>query len=158
MIYVGSARSMKLGVEQSVSEQPFYVHDKGWLVINCKQAEGRHLLALAMRRACANNNLTYSQPQREQIYKQGIDTDKPCKTDCSSLVTELIRTCLYHDFPNSTTATLPLNCMLSGLFTVEDYKNESQLFNGTILCTKLKGHVVIVTRGARKNKLTKTSK
>jgi len=154
-IMVGSARSMSLGVEQSVSEQPFYIHKKGWLVINAKQAEARHLLALAMRKACVNNNLIYSQPKRAEIYKQGIATNKQCYCDCSSLVTDIIRETIDHAFPNSTTDTIPLNCMLSGLFTVEEYKSEKQLYNGSILCTKTKGHVVIVTRGAKKNEVKK---
>ena len=157
MIKVGSARSMSLGNDGSVSEQPFYIHPKGWLVIHARDKNHRHSMALDMRNACANNNLTYSQPQREEIYKRGTDAKVPTKCDCSSLVTQIIRECITCSMKNSTTYDLALNCKLTGLFDVYDYiDGKTKLWNGDILVTKIKGHTVIVTRGAKKN--TKTSK
>ena len=58
---------------------------------------------------------------------------------------------------NSNTTYLAHNAVLTGCFDVFDYVDgKTELYNGDILVTKIKGHTVIVTRGAEKN--TKTSK
>lgn len=149
---VGSARSMSLGVEQSVSEQDFYVHKLGWWVLHAKSKHHRHSLCLDMRNACSNNNLIYSQPRREEIYKRGTDAKQQTCCDCSSLLTQIVRECVTNNFPNSTTATLKQNLLNTGLFTCKEYTQGTELYNGDILVTKTKGHVVIVTHGGIKNK------
>lgn len=156
MITVGSARSASLDDAGEVSEQPFYIHKLGWLVIHPKKKTHRHSLCLATRNAMSNDLLRYSQNLRHEIYKRGTDAKVVTHCDCSSLVTQLIRETMTNNMLNSTTETLKQNCLNTGLFTCYEYDGNTQLWNGDILVTKKKGHVVIVTHGGKKN--TETSK
>lgn len=149
---VGSARSSKLSTAGQVSEQDFYIHKLGWMVIHPKSKAHRHSTCLTMRNACSNDNLLYSQDLRGEIYKRGTDTKTPTHCDCSSLVTQVIRETMTTTMPNSTTATLLQNCKNTGLFECYEYVDgKTRLYNGDILVTKTKGHVVIVTHGGIKN-------
>lgn len=150
-IMIGSARSMSLGRVASVSEQEFYNHPKKWYVIHAKKKTHRHSLCLDMRNACANDHLMYSQDRRAEIYKRGTDAKVDTYCDCSSLVTQIIRECMMINFPNCTTYSLPQEARKSGLFSVYEYTPGIQLWNGDILCTQTKGHVVIVTRNGLRN-------
>lgn len=159
MIYIGSARSASLPDDGEVSEQPFYVHKLGWVVVRAKSKTKRHSLCMCMRNACANPLMRYSQNKREEVYKYGTNGDpgRPYFADCSSLVTQCIREAVTSKMLNSNSSTLAHNAVLTGCFEVFDYVDgKTELYNGDILVTKIKGHVVIVTRGAKKN--TKTSK
>ena len=62
-------------------------------MLRAKDAAARERIALAMERACANNNIGYSQPTRNTLYSDvkpyGFDpakTTKKVNTDCSALV------------------------------------------------------------------------
>lgn len=153
MIRVGSARSASLDDAGEVSEQDFYIHKLGWLVIHPKKKTHRHSLAILMRNACSNDNLRYSQAKRGEIYQRGTGSKvAPTYCDCSSLVTQIIREGMTNNMSNSTTTTIAHNAVLTGLFTCYDYiDGKTQLWNGDILVTKTKGHVVIVTHGGKKN-------
>ena len=151
-IKIGSARSASLPDAGEVSEQDFYVHKLGWIVLHPKKKTHRHSLCKVMRNACSNDNLRYSQPKRAEIYRRGTNSKVVTYCDCSSLATQCIREAMTNNFSNQTTATLPYACAMSGLFTVYDYVDgETELWNGDILCTKVKGHVVIVTHGGKRN-------
>lgn len=151
-IMVGSARSASLPDAGEVSEQAFYIHKLGWLVIHPKKKTHRHSIAMAMRNACANDFLRYSQSRRAEIYKRGTNTKVVTYCDCSSLATQIIREAITSNFPNNTTATFPQSARSSGFFEVYDYVDgQTELWNGDLLVTKTKGHIVVVTRGAKKN-------
>ena len=89
-VLIGSARSsfgntapgdQHSGLE--VSTQKWYLHAKGWYVLRAKDAAAREKIAVAMERACANNNIGYSQPTRNTLYSDvkpyGFDPAKTTK-------------------------------------------------------------------------------
>ena len=99
-VLIGSARSSYGNTTpgdqnggREVSTEKYYVHSKGWYVLRAKDAAAREKIAVAMERACANNNIGYSQPTRNTLYNDvkpyGFDpakTTKKVNTDCSALV------------------------------------------------------------------------
>lgn len=83
---------------REVSREKYYVHSKGWYVIRAKDPVARERIAVAMERACDNDNIGYSQPTRNTLYNDvkpfGFDparTTKKVNTDCSALV----RVCVH---------------------------------------------------------------
>lgn len=166
-VTIGSARSsygnttrgdQHSGLE--VSTQNWYLHSKGWRVFRAKDPEKRKLLAQAMKAACANNKIGYSQPDRLALFNQvktkGYDPAKatePTNCDCSSLV----RVCCYYagiEPANFTTPYEPSKLMATGAFvemTDSKYTTQSAyLCAGDILVTKTQGHTVIVlTNGSK---------
>lgn len=161
MVLIGSARSsygnttpgdQHSGLE--VSTQEWYLHSKGWVLLRATSAAVREKIAVAMERACANNNIGYSQPTRNTLYNDvkpyGFDpakTTKPVNTDCSALV----RVCVNFagitvgDFITSSEAS---TLMATGAFeklTDSKYTTKPDyLMRGDILVTKTKGHTVVV--------------
>lgn len=171
-VKIGSARSSfgntKAGDQnggKEVSTQDWYKHSKGWVVIRAKDPVVREKLAIAMEKACANNDIGYSQTGRLTLYNnikdKGFDpskTTKPVNTDCSALV----RVCCKYagiNVDDFITSNETDRLMRTGKFeklTASKYTNQSDyLCRGDILNTKTKGHTVIVlSNGPKAEKTT----
>lgn len=167
MVLIGSARSsygntspgdQNSGLE--VSTQNWYLHSKGWYVLRAKDAAAREKIAVAMERACANNNIGYSQPTRNTLYNDvkpyGFDpakTTKKVNTDCSALV----RVCVNFagitvgDFITSNEVSVLMATGAFDKFTDDVHcKSSDHLLRGDILDTRTKGHtVVVLSNGAK---------
>lgn len=134
--------------------QPWYLNQKGWIVLRPKDSDAAKKIADDMRIACKNSNIGYDQKQRNTLYdaasKVDFDCSKvttPCECDCSSLV----RVCLAYagikvrDF---NTASEVKRLIATGKFTeLTDAKYTEQsdyLMEGDILVTKVKGHTCVV--------------
>lgn len=134
--------------------QPWYLNKKGWRVFRPKSYEVAQKLADDMRAACNNPAIGYDQKQRNTLYtvadQVGFDcakVDKPCESDCSSLV----RVCLAYagiKTGNFNTASEPSVLKKTGEFDEmigPEYTDESGwLKTGDILVTTVKGHTAIV--------------
>ena len=134
--------------------QPWYLNKKGWRVFRPKSYEVAQKLADDMRAACDNPAIGYDQKQRNTLYavadQVGFDcskVDKPCESDCSSLV----RVCLAYagiKTGNFNTASEPSVLKKTGAFDEmigPEYTDESGwLKTGDILVTTVKGHTAIV--------------
>lgn len=166
-VMVGSARSSFGNTSpgdqaggKEVSTQAWYLHSKGWYVYRAKDPAAREKIAEAMEKACANDAIGYSQPTRNSLYNdikgKGFDpskTSKKVNTDCSALV----RVCCAYagikldDFVTSSEGT---RLLASGKFdrlTDDKYcKKPDYLMRGDILCTRTKGHTVVVLTDGRK--------
>lgn len=131
-----------------VSLQKFYIHKKGWNIFRPISSIYAELIAERMFAACNNPNIGYSQNDRADIWKKGIDTNFPTNCDCSSLVRQCVIEATRMDVGNFTTASAGVALERTGLFLpVTPYSPHVPIFNGDILCTKTKGHIVIVTCG-----------
>ncbi len=130
-----------------LSIQDFYVHTKGWVVIDAKDKKVRTKIGDRMIVACNNSNIGYSQSDRYGIVKCGIGTTTPCNADCSSTVRVCVKEASGIDPGDFNTATEANVLRATGLFDVYDYEAGMKLFKGMILCTRTKGHTVIVTKG-----------
>lgn len=166
-VTVGSARSSygdtSAGDQnggKEVSTQSWYLHGKGWVVLRCKDAARRTLIAEAMQKACDNNDIGYSQGSRDTLYANikglGFDPSKTTKavnTDCSALVRVC---CCYAGIKvgNFTTSSEKKTLMATGQFdclTEDKYcKSSDYLMKGDILVTKAKGHTVVVLTDGKK--------
>ena len=166
-VLIGSARSsfgntapgdQHSGLE--VSTQKWYLHAKGWYVLRAKDAAAREKIAVAMERACANNNIGYSQPTRLTLFNNvkafGFDpakTTKPVNTDCSALV----RVCVHYagitvdNFITSNEVSMLMATGKFELFKDDDHcKSSDHLLRGDILVTRTKGHTVVVLNDGAK--------
>lgn len=131
-----------------VSMQNFYVHKKGWNVLRPKDPNIAHKIAENMKSACNNKNLGYSQSDRYGVIKNGIKTTIPSNCDCSSLVRACVKEASGKDPGDFTTANAIQKLSTTGLFEAPfPYSYDTPLHEGDILCTKTKGHIVIVTDG-----------
>ena len=160
-VWVGSARSSYGNTTpgdqnggREVSTEKYYVHSKGWVVLRAKDPVVRERIAVAMERACDNNDIGYSQPTRltlfENVKPYGFDpacTTKPVNTDCSALV----RVCVHYsgiEVDNFITSNEVSKLMATGAFEkfTDDAhcKSSDHLLRGDILVTKTKGHTVVV--------------
>ena len=138
---------------QEVSTQKFYNHSKGWNVLRAKDNKVAEKLAEAMKIACGNKNIGYDQSERYGIIKHGINTKVKTECDCSSLVRACIIYASGKDVGDFNTSNERSVILKSGLFKdVGSYEQGDTLYNGDILVTRTKGHTVIVTGGAKKNK------
>ena len=166
-VLVGSARSSYGNTNpgdqnggREVSTEKYYVHSKGWVVLRVKDASARERIAVAMERACANNNIGYSQPTRNTLYTNvkpyGFDpalTTKKVNTDCSALV----RVCVNFagiavgNFITSNEASVLMATGAFEKFTDDTHcKSSDHLMRGDILVTRTKGHtVVVLSNGAK---------
>ena len=166
-VLIGSARSSYGNTTpgdqnggREVSTEKYYVHSKGWYVLRAKDPEKRERIAVAMERACANNNIGYSQPTRNTLYNDvkpyGFDpakTTKKVNTDCSALV----RVCVNFagiKAGNFITSSEVRVLMATGSFMqfTDDAhcKSSVRLLRGDILVTRTKGHtVVVLSNGAK---------
>ena len=166
-VLIGSARSSYGNTTpgdqnggKEVSTQNWYLHSKGWYVLRAKDAAAREKIAVAMERACANNNIGYSQPTRNTLYNDvkpyGFDpakTTKKVNTDCSALV----RVCVNFagitvgDFITSNEVSVLMATGAFDKFTDDAHcKRDDHLLRGDILDTRTKGHtVVVLSNGAK---------
>lgn len=166
-VTIGSARSSFGNTtpgDQSngkeVSTQSFYVHKLGWFVLRCKDAAKRALIAEAMEKACKNNDIGYHQGTRNSLYNdvkdKGFDpskTSKKVNTDCSALV----RVCCAYagimlgDFNTWNEGSVLVNSGKFDKLMADKYcKQADYLMRGDILCTRTKGHTVVVLTDGRK--------
>lgn len=137
-----------------VSMQEFYMHKKGWYVLRAKDPEIADKIATAMKMACNNSNIGYSQSDRNEIIRWGTWADKPCNCDCSSLVRECIIEASGKDPGNFYTGNEALYLVASGLFEEKiEYTANMNLFVGDVLVTK--GHTAIVVEGNVRSYLAK---
>lgn len=163
---VGSARSSfgnaKAGDQcggKEVSTQAYYDHSKGWNVLICTVPGACDLIAEAMEKACANDDIGYDQPTRntlrENVCARGFDPSKTTKTvntDCSALVRVCIEYALHKlgcsdSIPNFTTGEQLKKLKETGIFRQLCGKYETggkYLPRGAVLVTKSKGHTVVV--------------
>lgn len=169
-VMIGSARGDENGnahggaagdqTGKEVSTQPWYKHSQGWLVFRAKDPEAAERIAYDMEAACDNSHIGYDQYERLTLYDVakpvGFDCAKvttDCETDCSALV----RVCCAYagiDLINFNTAGEPGVLRNSGAFnelTGAKYSDSSEyLRRGDILCTRTKGHtVVVLTNGPK---------
>lgn len=168
-VKVGSARSDENGkatggksgdqTGKEVSTQSWYKHSKGWRVFRCTDPVAAGRIADAMEAACANSAIGYDQNQRNTLFTQSKALNPPfwpgavttaCETDCSALV----RVCVAYAFGRDVigytfyTANEAEALLKSGVFEEmvgTQYTDKSDyLRRGDILCTKTKGHTVVV--------------
>ena len=73
-VKIGSARSSYGNTApgdqnggKEVSTENWYLHSKGWIVLRATDPAQRELIAVAMERACDNNDIGYSQPTRNTL-------------------------------------------------------------------------------------------
>ena len=168
-VWIGSARSSFGNTNpgdqnggREVSKQEYYVHSKGWVVLRAKDATVREKIALAMERACDNNDIGYSQPTRLTLFNDvkvaGFDpacTTKKVNTDCSALVRVCVKFAGIEvgDFITSNEAA---KLMGTGKFEkiTDDKrcKKSDYLLRGDILVTRTKGHTAVVLNDGDKAK------
>ena len=163
MVIIGSARIDERGNAsqgkagdqtcKEVATEPYYRHRLGWYLLRPKEAAVANKLAQAMREACANDNIGYSQSDRYgvlnnlKIYGSIAKIKAKTNADCSSLV----RACciqsgiLVGDFNTSSeVAVLEKTGAFQKAVVVT---NDTKLCAGDILVTRTKGHTVVVTEG-----------
>ena len=136
-------------------------YDQSWTeVLRPTDPQLAENIACQCEKACANNNIGYSQSDRNTLLAQakrvGYDMSKittPCNCDCSSFVSAV---CVCCGLPESTffpggngcvTSTIGPACLSTGKFReLKDSKYTKQknyLKRGDILCNR-NAHVVIV--------------
>ena len=164
MVYIGSARGDENGrirggqagdqTGREVCTEPWYNSRLGWRVFRAKDPQVAKMLADDMQYACDNDYIGYDQGQNQTLYHvvKFLDwncskVDTYCETDCS----QLVRVCvLYAGVPIGmfSTADEPSYLLGTGAFeelTGPQYTSSPALLKrGDILCTKTKGHTVIV--------------
>lgn len=136
-----------------VSQQPFYVHKKGWNILRAKDPEIAEKLGDTIIRACNNPNVGYSQSDNCGILKYGTNSSVPCNSDCSKLVRECVKESSGKDPGDFTTSNEVSVLFNTGLFAKMAYTPDTPLYKGDILVTRSKGHTVIVTEG--RSRITK---
>ena len=157
--YSGGAKGDQLQVDArdlkgEVSMQDFYLHNKGWYILRAKDDFIGSELAKAMRTACNNSNIGYSQSDRYDIIKKGIRTKQKANCDCSSLVRACVIAATGGKDPGDFNTANEIQILTrTGLFYKPiKYTKDTELYNGDILVTCSKGHTVIVCGHARKRK------
>lgn len=137
-----------------VSFQSWYKHSKGWVLIRAKSATVREKIAHDMEMACNNPNIGYDQAQNRTLYdivkKLGYDCGRvntKCETDCA----QLVRVCVLYagintpDFYTATEVSVLRSTGAFDIYTESKYTESDRLLKrGDILCTKTKGHTVVV--------------
>lgn len=149
----GGKAGDQTGKEVCISD--YYEHKKGWRVLRAVNEGVREKIAMAMERACGNDNIGYDQWQRDTLLNAvknyGYDPAAAktlCETDCSALV----RVCCAYAFgfdlvekfasgSRFSTANMAVILLKTNLFCeVTDGTKE----RGDILVTKTQGHTAVV--------------
>lgn len=165
MVMIGSARISEYGTVngtagdqtgKEVMEQTWASGGKWQYVIRPKSADKAKKIAAAMKAACRNNNIGYSQADRTSLYnlavRNGYQLDKvgKCNTDCSALVAVCVNAAGVRVSQNMYTGNELRVLGDTGQFTIFSsaaYTQRSdQLMTGDILLRQ--GHTAIVTQGA----------
>lgn len=171
MVRVGSARIDENGKVKGgqpgdqtgfeVAIEPWYLHDKGWVIIRAKDANIRERIAICMEAACTNNNIGYDQSTSWDLYDKakqyGWDCSKvntPVETDCSSLVRVCVAFAAQREIEWFSTLIevkiLDKTKLFDVLTDAKHTKSSDYLLRGDILCTCTQGHtVVVLDNGAR---------
>ena len=136
---------------KEVSTQTFYMHSKGWIGLRAKDSALAEKLAKGMQIACDNPNIGYDQNERLGVVRNGIESKVKTECDCSSLVRAVLKYAGV-EVCNFTTSTAKAVIMSTGLFDEVKINSAADVTNGMILCTKTKGHIVIVISGAEEKK------
>ena len=170
-VYIGSARIDERGKAsggqdgnqsgKELSKQAWYLHSKNWYCFRARDSAMAGFIAEGMEHGIDNHNIGYDQNQNQTLYKEvrdkGFDpakADTPCETDCARMV----RVCVAYAYervgldgskvPDWYTATLPSLIMGLGTFVkytdADHCRSSKYLKRGDILCTRTKGHVVVV--------------
>lgn len=173
-IYIGSARIGENGsivggkkgdqkqyskndFNGEVSSEPFYIHSQGWNILRPIKIEDADKLAQENKYACDNNNIGYNQNERYDVVTQAKkvkslkDITTPSNSDCSSLTRAEIITAMGIDVGDFTTASCKDILVGSKRFKfVGKYisQEKTPIYNGDVLCTCTKGHVVTVNSGS----------
>lgn len=156
----GNARGGKAGDQnkREIMRQPFYVHEKGWIVLRPKNTAMAEKIAWNMEAACDNDLIGYDQGQRDTLFNLAKLVNYDCsmvkskvETDCSALVRVAIAFAgkVVASFRTDTEVSA---LMATGLFdklTDKKFiKKSDYLRRGDVLCTATKGHTgVIVNDG-----------
>ena len=147
------------GKEVMISE--WYAHSKGWRVFRARDDAKAAKIAEAMRAACKNNCIGYDQNQRNTLYNKakavGFNPAKvtaKCETDCSALV----RVCCAYagiSMVDFNTSSEPKALLSSGAFIElvgsQYTAQDDYLRAGDVLCTRTKGHTVVVLSDGSKS-------
>ncbi len=150
-------------------------YDQSWTsVLRPKNDSLAEKIASACEKACANNNIGYSQSNRNsllaEVKKVGLDISKittPCNCDCSSLVSTCcvcagLSESTFFPYGNGcTTWTLADACLATGKFTkLTDSKYRSQrdyLKRGDILLNRNQHVVIVLSDGSLVEKTNTTN-
>lgn len=148
---------------REVMTQPWTQGGTWQYVIRPKSAKVAEKIAAAMKAACTNNNIGYSQADRmslnyyAQLYKYNLAKVPLCNCDCSSLVAVCVNAAGVKVNPYMYTGNELQLLKATGAFTVytgSDYtKASGKLKTGDILLRA--GHTAIVTQGAAAKKTAK---
>lgn len=143
---------------REVCTENYYNHSQGWNGIRPITPLLANKIAQAMLDACNNNNIGYDQGQRESVIDawkrsgsiKAITT--PCEADCSSLVRLCVWQASGKDPGNFTTGNAMQMLTATGLFSkVVLVASSKNLCTGDILCTRTKGHIVVVVEGRERS-------
>ena len=134
-------------------------------VIRCKDEKKAAKIAAAMKAACNNNNIGYSQSDRRSLYnivsKNGWKIAKAgkCNCDCSSLVSVCVNAAGIKVNPDMYTGNELKVLKETGMFKVYTgityTKSSNKLHTGDILLRN--GHTAIVVQGNEKKAVKKAS-
>lgn len=134
-------------------------------VIRCKDEKKAAKIAAAMKAACNNDNIGYSQPDRGSLYnivsKNGWKIAKAgkCNCDCSSLVSVCVNAAGIKVNPDMYTGNELKVLKETGMFKVYTgityTKSSNKLHTGDILLRN--GHTAIVVQGNEKKVVKKAS-
>jgi len=131
--------------------QKFYKSSKGWNILRYKKDQYAIASKNLMILACSNENIGYSQSDRDSIRKYGVDSQFPCNCDCSSLVRQIVGEATGKNIPNFNTENEVEVLQKTGLFQPTiTYTSKTTLYDGDIIVTKTKGHTAIITEGMPK--------
>ena len=164
-VIIGNARISEYGTvngargdqtAREVMTQPWSTGGRWQYVIRPKSATAAQKIATAMKQACANNNIGYSQADRLSLYnlaaQNGFNLSKVgrCNTDCSALVAVCCRAAGIPVAPTMYTGNELAALKATGKFDVYTSaaytQAEGKLMTGDILLRQ--GHTAIVTQGA----------
>ena len=164
MIIFGSARMNELGQLEGgqpgdqnkleVSTQPWYLHQKGWIVIRAKDPLMRIKIAQDARWGCENDYVGYSYWEHcytlyNEAQKYGFDYRKvkiPCETNCAKFVLGCAKYAgsKVKDFHTGNAVEKFSETGEFDILTADSYcKRPNDLIEGDILVTKTKGHIVV---------------
>lgn len=149
-------KSSKNDAYGEVAITPFYEHKKGWLVFRPKNTEQANEIARLAKIAANNPNIGYDQNYHTNglIRYGGVNAKVKTSTDCSGLVRQCIYEATNKDLGNFRTVDEPKVLTKSGLFLEQKtYTPTMKLYDGDIVCTKVKGHtaVIVDSKYSRKN-------
>ena len=149
---------------KEVFTRNWYKHSKGWVTLIPTDPKMLEPIAVAMERACANDDIGYDQSENRTLWNNvkpyGYDpakTTKKVETDCAELGAvcaqfALVQTGKDAVVADSYTANLADNLVKTGYFRklIEDKytDRDDYLLRGMIQVTRTKGHCwVILSNG-----------